>query len=78
MNYDQEIKMFGTTKNNVEIGLASASNINMRLMGMLSDVQMLIDQGSTVEAKQVINQVKYYFSEYTNTRDCIPAQKNID
>lgn len=78
MDYEKEIKMFGRTQDGVELGFASASNINMRLMGMLSDVQMLIDQGSTVEAKQVINQVKYYFSEYTNTRDCIPAQRNIE
>ena len=78
MEYEKEIQMFGITQNQVELGLASAYNINMRLMGMLSDVQVMIDQGSNVEAKQIINCVKYYLSEYTNTRDCIPAQRNTD
>jgi hypothetical protein len=48
----------------------------MRLAGMLSDAQHLIDIGATVEATQVLNQVKYYFFEYTDTRNLVHAQKN--
>jgi hypothetical protein len=78
MNYDQEKEMFGTSIGVVEANLCNAYNINMRLMGMLSDVQELIEMGDTQKANQVINRVKYYFSEYTNTRDCINAERNIN
>jgi hypothetical protein len=50
----------------------------MRLMGMLSDVQELIEMGDTKKANQVINRVKYYFAEYTNTRDCICAERETN
>ena len=46
----------------------SQYNINMYVAGLLSDAQMLLEMGKTEEANQLINQVKYYFFEYTNTR----------
>jgi len=70
-----EIKMFGTSIKSVEHSFATAQNINMRLAGMLSDVQELISMGKTEQANQIINQVKHYFFEYTNTRDVIVAEK---
>jgi ABC-type phosphate/phosphonate transport system ATPase subunit len=78
MNYDQEIEMFGTTLGVVEANIENASNINMRLMGMLSDVQMLMQQGSIVEANQLINRVKYYFAEYTDTRNSVFAADKVN
>jgi hypothetical protein len=42
------------------------------------EIQELIEMGDTQKANQVINRVKYYFSEYTNTRDCINAERNVD
>ena len=67
--------MFGTSVDSVESSFATAYNINMRLAGMLSDVQELIAMGDTERANQVINQVKYYFFEYTDTRNSVSAQK---
>jgi hypothetical protein len=40
----------------------------MYLAGILSDAQELIAMGRTEQANQVINQVKHYFFEYTDTR----------
>ena len=70
-----EIKMFGTSVDSVESSFATAYNINMRLAGMLSDVQELISMGKTDQANQIINQVKHYFFEYTDTRNSVSAQK---
>jgi hypothetical protein len=41
----------------------------MYVAGLLSDAQELIAMGRTEQANQIINQVKYYFFEFTNTRD---------
>ena len=70
-----EIKMFGTSINQVEYSFSTAININMRLAGMLSDVQELISMGKTEQANQIINQVKHYFFEYTDTRSVLVAEK---
>ena len=75
---NKEIEMFGTSIGIVEANLCNAYNINMRLMGMLSDVQELIEMGDTKKANQVINRVKYYFAEFTNTRDCICAERETN
>jgi hypothetical protein len=77
MEYENEIRMFGTTLGVVEANIENASNINMRLMGMLSDVQTLMQQGSIVEANQLINRVKYYFAEYTDTRNLVFAGDKV-
>ena len=74
---NNEIKMFGTTTAIVEANIENASNINMRLMGMLSDVQELIAMGNTEKANQVINRVKYYFAEYTDTRNSVFAGDKV-
>lgn len=70
-----EHEMFGTSESVVDANLMNAYNINMRLMGMLSDVQELIEMGDTKKANQIINRVKYYFCEYTDTRNPVSAQK---
>jgi hypothetical protein len=72
---NNEITMFGTTAANVERSFATAYNINMRLAGMLSDVQELLSSGNNEEANQLINQVKYCIFEFTDTCNLLPAQK---
>jgi len=73
---NQENQMLGMQPEKLESSFSTAYNINMRLAGMLSDAQHLIEIGSTVEANQILNQVKYYFFEYTDTRNLVHAQKN--
>jgi hypothetical protein len=75
MNTNQ---MLGTPVETLEASFYTAYNINMRLAGMLSDVQELIAMGDTERANQVINQVKHYFFEFTDTRNMIRAQKQIE
>ena len=70
-----DIKMLGCSAESVESSFNTAYNINMRLAGMLSDVQELIAAGRTEQANQIINQVKYYFFEFTDTRNQVSAQK---
>lgn len=65
---DQEIKMLGCPAEMLDKQFKSQYNINMYVAGLLSDAQMLLEMGKTEEANQLINQVKYYFFEYTNTR----------
>ena len=65
---DQEIKMLGCPTVMLDKQFKSQYNINMYVAGLLSDAQMLLEMGKTEEANQLINQVKYYFFEYTNTR----------
>lgn len=67
--------MFGTSLASVEHSFSTAININMRLASMLSDVQELISMGKTEQANQIINQVKHYFFEYTDTRSVLVAEK---
>jgi hypothetical protein len=70
-----EYEMFGTSEAVVDANLMNAYNINMRLMGMLSDAQEMLINGDTQKANQIINRVKYYFCEYTDTRNPVYAQK---
>jgi len=63
-----ELKIFGCTEQALEKQFESQYNINMYLAGILSDAQELIAMGKTEQANQVINQVKHYFFEYTDTR----------
>jgi hypothetical protein len=72
-NYEN--KMFGSSVESVEANFRTAYNINMRLAGMLSDAQELIAMGNTEQANQILNRVKYYFFEYTDTRNSVSAQK---
>ena len=72
---NQDIKMFGTTTNSLEGFFDRAYNINMTLAGMLSDAQELIAMGEIEKANQVMNSVKHYFFEYTDTRNEVVAQK---
>jgi hypothetical protein len=73
---NQENQMLGMQPEKLESSFHTAYNINMRLAGMLSDAQFLFEIGATVEASQILNQVKYYFFEYTDTRNLVHAQKN--
>ena len=70
--------MFGTSVESVEGDFRTAYNINMRLAGMLSDAQELIAMGNTEQANQIINQVKHYFFEFTDTRNAVYAQKQVE
>ena len=72
---NQDIKMFGTTTDSLEGFFDRAYNINMTLAGMLSDAQELIAMGEIEKANQVMNSVKHYFFEYTDTRNEVVAQK---
>jgi hypothetical protein len=71
-------QMLGSPVEVVEADFHGAYNINMRLAGMLSDAQELIAMGRADQATQIINQVKHYFFEYTDTRNCVTAQKQIE
>jgi hypothetical protein len=64
-----DIKMLGCSAEALERHFKSQYNINMYVAGLLSDAQELIAMGRTEQANQIINQVKYYFFEFTNTRD---------
>ncbi len=72
-----EIKIYGCTENQIDLEFASADNINMRLASMLSDAQECIRTGQNDMAIKIINKVKYYFFEYTNTRDFVIAEKLV-
>ena len=67
--------MFGTSVSVVEANIENAYNVNMRMAGMLSDAQELISMGNTEKANQILNRVKYYFFEYTDTRNSVSTQK---
>jgi hypothetical protein len=66
---NQEIKMLGCPAEMLEKQFKSQYNINMYVAGLLSDAQELTAMGKTEEANQLINQVKYYFFEFTDTRN---------
>lgn len=66
---NQEIKMFGCTTEMLEVQFSRQYNINMYLAGILSDAQELIAMGRSEQANQVLNQVKHYFFEHTDTRN---------
>ena len=66
---NQEIKMLGCPAEMLEKQFKSQYNINMYVAGLLSDSQELTEMGKTQEANQLINQVKYYFFEFTDTRN---------
>lgn len=66
---DQEIKMLGCPAVMLEKQFKSQYNINMYVAGLLSDAQELLTMGKTEEANQLMNQVKYYFFEFTDTRN---------
>jgi len=70
-----QIKMLGSTEAQLQKHFESVYNINMYMAGILSDAQELIAMGKTEEANQIINQTKYYFFEYTDTRNEIKAIK---
>jgi hypothetical protein len=72
---NQVNQMLGCTEESVDSLFVTAYNINMRLAGMLSDAQELMAMGKTEQATQIINQVKYYFFEYTDTRNQVSVQK---
>lgn len=65
---NNEIKMLGCTEVQLEQQFARQYNINMYLAGLLSDAQHLIEAGRNDQAVQIINQVKHYFFEHTDTR----------
>lgn len=68
MNH-QEIKMLGCSAKQLEKQFKSQYNINMYVAGLLSDAQELASMGKTIQSNQIINQVKYYFFEFTDTRN---------
>jgi hypothetical protein len=70
-----DIKMFGCPAESVERQFKSQYNINMYVAGLLSDAQELVAMGKTEQANQIINQVKYYFFEFTDTRNQVSAEK---
>jgi 20S proteasome alpha/beta subunit len=72
---EYEIQMFGCNTVYLEKQFQSQYNINMYLAGLLSDAQELVSMGKTDEANQILNQVKYYFFDFTDTRNQVSAQK---
>jgi hypothetical protein len=66
---NQEIKMLGCTEEALTKHFSAQYNINMYVAGLLSDAQELIAMGRTEQANQIINQVKFYFFEHTDTRN---------
>ena len=72
---EYEIQMFGCNTVALEKQFASQYNINMYIAGLVSDAQELLEMGMTKEANQILNQVKYYFFDFTDTRNEIVAEK---
>jgi len=72
---NQEIKMFGCTEEAVVSSFNTAYNINMRLAGMLSDAQECFAHGDVERGNKLLNQVKFYFFEFTDTRGQVSCQK---
>ena len=64
-----EIDIFGCTKEMLDTQFKRQYNINMYIAGLLSDAQELNDMGKTEQANQILNQVKHYFFEHTDTRN---------
>ena len=69
---NQETKMLGCSSNQLEEFYKSTYNINSALAGMLSDAQELISSGDKENANIILNKVKYYFFEFTDTRNETP------
>ena len=69
---NQETKMLGCSSTQLEEFYKSTYNINMVLAGMLSDAQELISNGDKENANIILNKVKYYFFEFTDTRNETP------
>jgi hypothetical protein len=65
---NQDIKMLGCPAEMLEQQFKRQYNINMYVAGLLSDAQELIAAGDVEQANQIINSVKYYFFEFTDTR----------
>jgi len=68
MTYDQEIKMFGMTKEQImkeyiQSFTSYHNGIEMQLMMILSDAQHLIEFGQDDRARQMLNVAKYILSE---------------
>jgi hypothetical protein len=72
MKMNQETKMLGCSSTQLEEFYKSTYNINMVLAGMLSDAQELISNGDKENANIILNKVKYYFFEFTDTRNETP------
>lgn len=72
---EYEIQMFGCSEAALNKQFESQYNINMYLAGLLSDAQELVAMGKTEQANQILNQVKYYFFDFTDTRNQVSAQK---
>jgi len=68
MKYEQ-IKMLGCTEEMLERQFKREYNINMHIAGLVSDAQELMAMGKTEQANKILNQVKYYFFEHTDTRN---------
>jgi hypothetical protein len=75
---NQVNQMLGCTEESLDSSFITAYNINMRLASMLSDAQELMAMGKTEQATQVINQVKYYFFEYTDTRTQVSVHAKVE
>ena len=73
---NQETKMLGCTAKVLEESYKESYNINIRLAGMLSDVQECINANDKERANVLLNQVKYYFFEFTDTRNETPDLKH--
>jgi len=70
-----ELDMFGCTIKELDINFGRQYNINMYVASLLSDAQELNLMGKTEQANQIMNQVKHYFFEYTDTRNEVVAIK---
>jgi len=64
-----EIDIFGCTTEMLDTQFKRQYNINMYIAGLVSDAQELILMGKTEQAEQILNQVKHYFFEHTDTRN---------
>ena len=64
-----DIKVYGCPESYVRKTFEGQYNINMYLAGMLSDAQHAIAAGQDDLARTILNQVKFYFFEYTDTRN---------
>lgn len=65
MTEEQQIQCFGATKAALEAGFErSFGHPMMKIMGMMSDAQELMERGHYEAARKMLNVAKYFISKH--------------
>jgi hypothetical protein len=73
MTYDQEIQMFGMTKEQIkkeyiQSWMSYHTGIEMQVISILSDAQHLMEFGQDDRARKLMNVAKYILSEQLDSQ----------